>query len=453
MKLRLICTFVLVSIVTLSIGQTPRITDEVKSNIQARIANGMNAGIVVAVIDGGQEEYYSAGKKSLVTSEAVNENSVFEIGSISKTFTGILLANAVLNGEVKLDDPVQKYLPATVVVPTRNGEAITLQHLANHTSSLPRMPDNFRPSNPANPFADYSEQQIYDFLTHYTLMRDIGSQYEYSNFGMGLLGHILALKKGITYEQLMIDVIAKQLALPNTRIALTAEMKKNLAAGHVGNLPVENWDIISLAGAGGIRSSAVDMVKYVRANMGVTKSKLYPAMQLAHKNSRAEGTTPGVGFGWHLMNKDGQEIIWHNGGTGGYRTFIGFVKGTSKGVVVLSNSANSVDDIGTHLLVSSAPLNTIDKPIELDPAVLDKYVGKYALTPAFALTVTRSGTQLKVQATGQSEFPVFAKSAAVFYYTAVPAQLTFNIASDATRAESVTLEQNGQKLTGQRVAE
>lgn len=448
---KLSCTFVVLFAITLCSAQNTRLTDEVKANIQSRITSGMNAGIVVAIIDGEKETYYSAGKESLSTNKPVSENSVFEIGSISKTFTGILLANAVLKGEVKLDDAAQKYLPAGVVMPTRNGSSITLQHLANHTSSLPRMPDNFRPANPANPFADYSEQQIYDFLKNHTLSRDIGSQYEYSNFAMGLLGHILALKKGIIYEHLMTDVIATPLDMPNTRIALTPDMKKNLAFGHVGNLQVENWDILSLAGAGGIRSTAVDMTKYVRANMGLTTSKLTNAMQLAQKNSRTEGSTPGVGLGWHLMSKDGEEIVWHNGGTGGYRTFIGFVKGTTKGVVVLSNSANSVDDLGTHLLVSSAPLITIDKPIELDPAVLDKYVGKYALTPQFILTVTRSGTQLKVQATGQSEFPVFAKSAEVFYYTAVPAQLTFNIAKDSAKAESVTLDQNGQKITGQRV--
>ncbi len=427
-----------------------QISEEVKANIQARITNGMNTGIVIALIDGEKEVYYSAGVKSLVTREPVNENSVFEIGSISKTFTGILLADQVVKGELKLDDPIQKYLPADITAPTRNGASITLQHLANHTSSLPRMPDNFRPANPANPFADYTEAQLYEFLRSHKLSRDIGSQYEYSNYAVGLLGHLLARKNSKTYEQLMIDVIAKPLDMTNTGITLTPAMQKDLALGHVGNIQVENWDIVSLAGAGGIRSTTVDMVKYVRANMGAVKSKLYPAMQLSHKNTR-DGNTPGVGLGWHLMPVSGEEIVWHNGGTGGYRTFIGFVRGTTKGVVVLSNSANSVDDIGIHLLAPSSPLKTIDKPVEVDAAILDKYVGKYALTPTFILTVTRSGTQLKAQATGQSEFPIYAKSNEVFYYTAVPAQLTFNVSQDAATAESVTLDQNGMKITGKRV--
>src|SRR5690606_20873579 len=146
-------------------------------------------------------------------------------------FTGLLLADKVIRNEMKLDDPIQQYLPEGVKAPTRNGTAITLVNLANHTSSLPRMPDNFAPADPANPFADYSEKQLYDFLTRYTLPRDIGSQYEYSNYAVGLLGHILATQSGKSYEQLMSDVIATPLGLKNTRLILTPDMKKNLEIG------------------------------------------------------------------------------------------------------------------------------------------------------------------------------------------------------------------------------
>lgn len=128
-----------------------------------------------------------------------------------KTFTGIILADMVLKGEVKLDDPLQSHLPSGVTAPTRNGASIKLVNLSNHTSSFPRMPDNFKPANPNNPFADYSEKQMYDFLSNYTLTRDIGSQFEYSNYGTGLLGHVLAAKKKMTYEALMTEVIAKPL--------------------------------------------------------------------------------------------------------------------------------------------------------------------------------------------------------------------------------------------------
>lgn len=545
-------------------------TAAVKKNIQLRIDNGMNVGIVVGIIDADGTQYYSFGTKSLTTKEKVDEHSVFEIGSISKTFTGILLADQVVKGKVKLDDPVQKYLPKGVTSPTRNGEAIQLVHLSNHTSALPRMPSNFNPTNPANPFADYSEKAMYEFLTGYELPREIGSQYEYSNYAVGLLGHILAQQQEMTYEELVLKTITTPLDMQDTRISLSPEMTKNLAMGHSGARQVENWDIPTLGGAGAIRSTAVDMLKYLAANMGMQKSDLYPAMQLAHKNTRKDGIQPIVGLGWHTANVSGTAVIWHNGGTGGYRTFTGFVKGGKKGVVVLANSTASVDDIGLHLLNASSPLqvikpsiakklktvidnkgiqkgiatyhqlkntqadkfefaetelnklgyaylgeNKIDeaialfklnieaypkafnvydsmgeayqkkgdkekaitnykKSVELNPAndngiqqlkalgvdiadveiadeVLETYVGQYELMPNFVLTISKDGQQMKAQATGQPQFPIFARAENVFYFKVVPAQLTFNTNAEG-KVESVTLLQGGQEIVGKKMA-
>jgi CubicO group peptidase (beta-lactamase class C family) len=424
----------------------------VSENIQARVDNRTNIGIVVGILDTNGPRYFSYGVKSLKSHEAINEYSVFEIGSISKTFTGILLADKVIKGEVKLNDPLQKYLPEGVNAPVRNETFITLAHLSNHTSSLPYMPGNHNPGNPNNPFADYSVTQLYDFLTNYKLTRDVGSQYEYSNYAAGLLGHILAAKTGISYEQLMVNVIAKPLNLQHTRITLTPDMKINLATGYVGETEVENWDLPALAGAGAIRSTAVDMMKYLSANIGLVKTELNSAMQLSHQNSRVEGAMPKVGLGWHLATMGNQEVIWHNGGTGGYRTFIGFIKGENKAVVVLSNSNTSIDDIGRHLLNPTSPLKVIDKPITVEAAVLQRYVGKYELAPGFILTVSKTDSQLKAQLTGQQEFPVFAKSDNVFYYKVVEAQLTFNQNSSGI-VESVTLDQGGQKIVGKRLQE
>ena len=157
-----------------------------------------------------------------------------------------------------------------------------------------------------------------------------------------------------------------------------------------------------------------------------------------------------VGLGWHKAPAGDREIIWHNGGTGGYRTFIGFLDNGSKGVVVLSNSATGVDDIGYHLLNAASPLKAIDKSVTVDPAVLETYVGKYQLAPGFILTVSREETQLKAQATGQGQFPVYAKSNNVFYYKVVEAELTFNSNKDGV-VESVTLKQAGQEIVGRKL--
>jgi CubicO group peptidase (beta-lactamase class C family) len=342
--------------------QNKTISEKVKENIKSRVDNGTSTGIVVGVITSYGVSYYSYGVKSLETNEPVDENSVFEIGSISKTFTGILLADMVVKGELNLDTPLQQLLPKGVDAPSKNGESIKLYQMSNHTSSLPRMPDNFTIDNPGNPYVDYTEEQLYASLNDYKLTREIGSKYEYSNYAQGLLGHVLANKKQLSYEELMIKTIAKPLKLENTRIAFTPKMKENLAMGHDSGVEVENWDIPTLAGAGAIRSTIVDMLNYLAANMGLKKSELYSAMQLSHTNSRTKGSSTMVGLGWHISLRDELGIVHHSGGTGGYRAFAGFIKGGDKGVVVLTNSTVTVDDIGFHMLNATSALNKLQKP-------------------------------------------------------------------------------------------
>jgi CubicO group peptidase (beta-lactamase class C family) len=334
---------------------------EVIKNIESRIANGYSPSIAIGIIDKDGPHYYLFGTKT-VGGQPVNEHTIYEIGSISKTFTGILLAQAVLEGKVKLDDPAQKHLPSAVKLPTKDGKQITLGHLSDHTSALARMPSNFNPKDPANPYADYTVDQMYAFLNGYTLPREIGSKYEYSNLAQGLLGHILALKAGSSYEALMLSKIANPLGMKETKITFDDKMKQNLAMGYSQGVQVSNWDIPTLAGAGAIRSSVHDMLIYLQANMGLKKTKLLPAMQLSQqaRHDKVGGGTR-VGLGWHISKGAEGDVIWHNGGTGGYRTFVGFVKETGKGVVVLTNSDKGADDLGFHLLNPEAKLMVVKK--------------------------------------------------------------------------------------------
>ena len=435
-------------------AQQHKISSEVKEFVKARVDTDKNVGIVIGYIDGDTVEYFSYGKTALTNGTDVDENSVFEIGSISKTFTTIMLSDEVLQGHMKLSDPISKYLPQEVKVPTRNGKVITLKDLATHSSGLPRMPDNFTPVNPSNPFADYSVKQIYSFLSAHELTRDIGESYEYSNYGMGLLGHILELKNSKDYEDLMIEKIADTYDMDDTRIVFTPSMKARLAKGHTAGREVENWDINSLAGAGGIRSTASDMIKFLKANMTTQDTPMSKAMQLSHQSaysSKAQGFE--MGLGWHYTNTgDNNRIVWHNGGTGGYVAFTGFIEGTQKGVVVLTNSTESVDALGIAVLDSTRKL-TIPKKVEeitVLEEVLETYVGKYELTPEFHIVVTRTGQQLFVQATGQPQFEVFASAKNEFFLKVVEASVTFN--KDANgKVESLTLHQGGQNVPGKKV--
>jgi CubicO group peptidase (beta-lactamase class C family) len=423
-------------------AQALGISEAVRQSIHDRVDHGYNVGIVVGVVNPQGTYYYEYGRMRISEDGTPDEDTVFEIGSITKVFTSILLADMIERGELALEDPIERYLPDRISVPTRSGEAITLEHLATHSSGLPRMPTNFSPADPANPFADYTVEQAYEFLDGYGLPRDIGVQYEYSNYGAGLLGHILAERAGVTYEELVAQRIAEPLDMPATRITLTTDLEDRLAAGHAGSVEVPNWDIPTLAGAGALRSTARDMLTFLSANLGLTESDLFAAMQLTHEPRRSAGSpTMQIGLGWHIRNGN-QDVIWHNGGTGGYRSFAGFVNETQTGVVVLTNTSQGADDIGFHLLDSSLPLNEIRQPVEVAPEILERYVGRYELAPGYVFEVTAESGRLFAELTGQPRFPVYPESETTFYYTVVEAQITFEV-SESGEVTGLVLHQNG----------
>src|SRR6185369_7618589 len=210
------------------------VTDnEVKSILQDRIDRAKRGvGIVVGLVDEKGTRVITYGKANQDGNRALDGNTVFEIGSVTKVFTATLLADMVERGEVSLNDPISKYLPKTVKTPTRDGKEITLLDLATQTSGLPRLPANFAPKDPGNPYADYSVDQLYAFLSSYTLTRGIGEKYEYSNLGVGLLGHILSLRAGTDYEALVRKRICQPLKMEDTGITLTPGMKTRLTTGH-----------------------------------------------------------------------------------------------------------------------------------------------------------------------------------------------------------------------------
>jgi serine-type D-Ala-D-Ala carboxypeptidase/endopeptidase len=405
--------------------------------------------IVVGVID-------SSGRR-VIAHGGVDGDALFEIGSATKVFTSLLLADAVQRGEVALTDPVSKFLPADVKVPERGGKKITLADLATHTSGLPRLPANLAPKDTANPYADYTVQQLYDFLSHYELPRDIGAKYEYSNLGAGLLGHALALRAKMSYEALVRARILDPLKMKSTAVTLSEPLKKRLVAGHDPSGRIaKNWDLPTLAGAGALRSSANDLLEFLSAELGFTKSPLASAMSAQLATRRPSGSpTLEIALGWHIVKTpSGQEIVWHNGGTGGYRSFIGFDPKKRAGVVVLSNRFTSagVDDVGRHLLDPSSPLiepAKARKEIAVDEKVLERYVGTYELAPTFAITITREGNHLFAQATGQPRFELFAESERDFFLKVVDAQVTFDVDAEG-RVTGMVLHQNGQNVPGKR---
>jgi CubicO group peptidase (beta-lactamase class C family) len=320
-------------------------------------------GIAVGVITPNGRRVISHGGFAHDDPRRLDGDTVFEIGSVGKVFTALLLADMVQRGEVALNDPIAKYLPPDVKVPQFGGRTITLLDLATHTSGLPRLPTNFAPRDPTNPYADYSVAQLYSFLSAYELTRGIGAQYAYSNLGYGLLGNILARRAGMDYEALVKSRIAVPLGLSSTAMTLPSGLAAKLAVGHNEMLQaVPNWDDTMLAGAGSLRSSVNDLLTFLAAQLGKADAPLGSAMAAMLAVRRPTGTPDlDIALGWHVSTQEGRELVWHNGGTGGYSSFIAFCPQARVGIVVLANSEIGVDDIALHLMDPQRPL---DKPFK-----------------------------------------------------------------------------------------
>ncbi|MGH8226109.1 MAG: serine hydrolase [Gammaproteobacteria bacterium] len=377
-----------------------------------RVAAGEYPMLVIGVVDGKKSRLYAfnaAGDK------AADGNTMFEIGSVTKTFTALLLAEAVRSGAVTLDEPIAKLLPG-FVIPSRDGKFITLGNLADQHSGLPRLPGNLKPANPADPYSDYDAQDLKAFLGNYTLPRDPGSAYEYSNLGFGLLGYALAERAHMSYGDLVQKNILEPLQMRMSGVKISDAMREHLAVGHDGaGAAVANWNFEALAGAGAIKSTGADMLRYLKANMGVLKTPLYSAMQFAQKSRVVLGGDARIGLAWMMLHTADGDVIWHNGMTGGYASFIGFSADGKHGVVVLTNIQQSVDDLGLASLVKGAALAPVRTTISMDPAALDAYVGYYQLAPHFLLVVFRSGNQLYTQATGQGALPIYPRAQDEFF--------------------------------------
>ena len=425
--------------------------DELSTSINKRIAKGIIPSIAIAIIDSTGIQYFNFGLTSKRGKE-VDEHTIYEIGSISKVFTATLLAQQVRDGDLTLDDKINDYLPAEVKVPVMGEQEITFGNLSDHTSGLPRMPYNFSPANPHNPFADYTVDQMYEFISNYQPVREVGEEFEYSNIAQGLLGHLLAENKNTTYENLMIQTIARPLAMNETKIKLDKRMTDNLALGHSDGKVVENWDIPTLAGAGAIRSSTSDMAKFVSANLGYSESPVMAAMEFSHQIRHDKADAMRVALGWLIKKGEDGDIICHGGATGGYRTFIGFVKETGKGVVLLTNSSAGADDIGLYLLDPGSKLSEVrskSDAVELPKATMEQYVGVYELQADLKITITKEGSQLYGQATGQGRFEIYPKNDTVFYLTVVEAEISFSMNDGLV--ENLTLFQDGQESQGKKV--
>ena len=441
--------------------------DEIRRLIAERNAPRPGQGIVIGVLEKDSVRIVAGGTGTAAT---VDANTLFEIGSITKVFTALLLADMVNKHEVSLDDPAAKYLPPGHRMPERNGRSITLRDLATHRSGLPRMADDMQAVyHPDGPFADYDEKRLLAFLDRHEMRRDAGSEWEYSNLGVGLLGYLLGRAVNSDYETLLRTRITGPLGMNDTRITLSP--------GHTGRLavpfdaymrPVKPWDLAILAGAGGIRSTATDMLTFARAASNPT-SPIAAAMKTVLAVRTPIQSVRGVeqALGWPVRTHSGRELLLHDGQTAGFRSMLILEPAAGRAVVALSNSAASPDvvDLAQHVFVGSrvAPTPAVPPPpptpvarteVSLPAAELDKVVGRYAFDAGFVIAITRHGEFLYVvreDAPLTSRSQILPEAPLSFFWKAVDAQIRFTTDASGVVTGAI-MSADGQQLAARRLA-
>jgi CubicO group peptidase (beta-lactamase class C family) len=322
------------------------VSDDQPARAAAEAAARRSVGATVGVLVGNRASVHGAGRLA-VDAEAPTGDSVFQIGSITKVVTALLLADAVTRGEVTLETPLTDVVPEAP-------SGLPLGSLATQSSGLPRLPAGFRTvarRNPSDPYRDYGPDDVLAALGEARL-KGVG-RYRYSNFGFGVLGLALARVAGRPYDDLVAERVAAPLGLRDTVVMLRPDQLPRKAAGHSWRRrAVPDWHLGGMEGAGALWSSADDLLVLLRAHLFPGTTPLEPALRLVQEpRLRVTGRLE-LGLAWHIspVERTGRSAVWHNGGTGGFRSFAALVPERSAAVVVLSNSTRSVDRLALRLL-------------------------------------------------------------------------------------------------------
>jgi len=344
----------------------PVISETVKARIRARVDYGYNPSVVVGMVNSDGRTWFSYGQRVLGTESPVDENTIYEIGSVTKVFTSLLLADAVARGEVTLGQRLKTLLPEDFRIPLGVPE-ISLLHLATHRSGLPDNPSNLCFEDPVRPFECYTEARLREFLDTHVLARSPEAGWEYSNVGFGLLGFALSQKLTLPYAELLRQRLLEPLGLHDTWLAPAASENHRLALGYNGPLLRPAFHAAALEGAGDLRSTASDMLRFLELNLHLVTNGLSATLD-GMRQQRSTTAYPGIqqGLGWWLWDLPGGRIVQHGGNTMGHSAFVGFHPVKKLGVVVLSNAridaVADIADLGLNLLDSNFPLTTVRRP-------------------------------------------------------------------------------------------
>lgn len=332
-----------------AIGEIKAILDKDLATVitKGQLAPGTEQGVTIGVVQHGVRRIWSYG--------VAKDDSIYEIGSISKTFTATILASMVAQKKVTLEEPVRDLLPAGTVAKPASGAEITLLDLSDQHSGLPRLPANLKPKDPSNPYADYDAKALYEYIGQHGVALPANAPFVYSNLGVGLLGQALAERAKTTYSALLEQYVTGPLGMKSTGIEISPAMKARFIEGHDDSgKPARGWDLGSLQGAGGIRSDAADMLTYLEAQLHpekLTDTTLASAVPLTHVLRKDVGGGMHIGLNWFQVDATGS--YWHNGATGGYSAYALFNPSADYALVVLFNrtvgEGSITDALGEHI--------------------------------------------------------------------------------------------------------
>jgi len=323
---------------------------EIDSVARTYIQKANTVGLSIGILKDDKISYYEYGETDRGNGKLPTGSTLFEIGSITKTFTATLLALYVNEGKVKLSDPIIKYLPDSVAAnPALH--AITLEKLSNHTSGLPSLPPDFfaHVTDTLNPYKNYTKRLLYAYLKTCTLNTKPGEKYAYSNMAVGLLGDILERVSGKPFEQLVMENITQPLQMSSTVQHITPLLKPRFVSVYNdGGKLTEAWDFSALAPCGSLKSTVNNLLVYAKANMIKSNTTLSKAFELTHQITFDKDIK--IGLAWHIIKVDGVEYYFHNGGTYGSSSFLAFNPEKNIAIVILSNCGESVDLVGVGIL-------------------------------------------------------------------------------------------------------
>ena len=429
-------------------------SDAIRQLLAERMQHN-GVGTVVGVIEPSGRRVVVHGRSGAANGRALDGDTVFQIGSLTKVFTGLLLADMVQRGDVALDDPAQKYLPDGVKMPQR-ARPITLLDLSTHRSGLPSMPNNFRLDADPNPIEAYTVDDLHAFLSSYLPPVAPGEKYQYSNLGVSLLGRLLGRRAGKEYESLLSERVLRPLGLSSTAITVSAGMASRLAPGHDRYLqPVYTPEMKTLQASGSLRSTANDLLNYLAAYLGYRDTPLKDAMHLQLSTRfPADG---GPALGWGVRRIGDREIYVHEGGKEGYRCTAAFDVASRTGAVVLTNART--DDrptaLAMYLLAGTAlppaPAAPTPKPVtQLSAQALQRFEGRYRLSGDEVLTVIRKRDHLLVGYGDGNGLAFLAAGQRDFYYNVGNDEITFQVDSDG-RVTGLWLYDDGKAAGNHRI--